>query len=143
MRLDPLDNFSHTIVSLPVRLILIWATGTAGAFAPIFIQAGIDAFDVIGWQFLFFPFYLFILPFVSGWWGIFGFPLLIAFTWKSIAFLREESDAVALFWIFFLPYLIGIRMAGDRWPLAVILAVVTAWGVLHHHRSAARAYIMI
>lgn len=66
MRIDPLDIVGHTIVSMPLRLILAWVVGMAGAFTPVFIGSGFEAFEVIGWQFLFFPFYLFLVPFSAG-----------------------------------------------------------------------------
>lgn len=129
MRLDPLDTISHTIVSIPARLLLAWATGTAGAFAPLFIRHGFDAFEVMRWQFLFFPFYLFVLPFFSGWWGGFGVPLLVVFAWRMAVFLREESDVTDLAWLFVLPCLIGIRASGDSWPLVAILAGGLVFGL--------------
>jgi hypothetical protein len=139
MRVDPLDIFSHTIVSLPARLVFAWALGTAGAFVPILIGNGFGAFEVIRWQFLFFPIYLFVLPLLSGWWGVLGLPLLVAFAWRIIVFLREESDVVDLGWIFILPFLIGIRATGERWPIAAIVAAAIVFGLVRFHAFRARS----
>ncbi len=123
MRIDPLDVFGHTIASMPLRLALAWLVGTLGAFAPLVLAHGFDIPDAFTLQLLFFPFYIFLLPFFSGWWGVPAFLLLIAFGWRVLVFLRGDSQTVELGWLFFLPYLIGIRASGDHWPMAVLVAL--------------------
>jgi hypothetical protein len=122
MRIDPSSIFLHTIASVPLRVLLGWLAGTLGAFTPVFLQAGIEAWGIIHWQFLFFPFYLFLIAFFSGWWGLVAVPLLIAFGWKLLSFMREDSDLLDLAWLFLLSFLITIRCSGDHWPLAAVVA---------------------
>ncbi|MDB2673770.1 hypothetical protein N9Y81_02315 [Akkermansiaceae bacterium] len=126
MRLDPLDVFSHTAVSMPGRFLLAWILGTLGAFIPILIgsifESWFGVFGVIQWQFLLLPLYLLLIALVSGWWSFVAVPLLLVFAWKFIVFLRGDGDSVALGWIFLLPCLIGFRTSGDGWPLVAILS---------------------
>jgi hypothetical protein len=122
MRIDPTSVFFHSIASVPLRACLAWLVGTLGAFTPLFIQHGFDAIEFIGYQFMFFPIYLFLIALFSGWWGFVALPLLLFLMWRLVEFLRNEGFAMELFWIYLLSYLIGIRASGDDWPIAAVLA---------------------
>ena len=122
MHVDPTEVYFQTIRSVPLRIALAWVVGALGAFTPVFIAAGFETVDMLGWQVLFFPFYLFLVASISGWWGFVAFPLLIVFAWRGLEFLRGDGYALELFWIFILPFLIGIRMSGQHWPLAALIA---------------------
>ena len=133
MRIDPTEVFTHTIASIPLRVCLAWMAGTLGAFTPIFIGHGFGTFGIIGWQLLFFPFYLFLVSLLSGWWAYIAFPLLIVLIWRLFVFLREESTS-ELFWMFIMPFLIGIRVSGQAWPLAALLAGVAIFFFMRRQR---------
>jgi hypothetical protein len=122
MRIDPTDVFAHTVVSIPLRFCLAWAVGTLGSFLPIVVGHGFDEFLAIGWVLLFFPFYLFLVAFFSGWWAFVALPLLLAWAWRVVVFLKGDGLTKELFWIFMLPYLIAIRASQDAWPWAALIA---------------------
>jgi hypothetical protein len=107
---------------MPLRVFLAWVVGTLGVFTPFLIRTGFDSFNIILWQLLLFPFELFIWAFLSGWWSFVAIPLLFAFCWRVLVFLRDEGSTSELFWLFILPFLIGIRGSGNDWPLAAFLA---------------------
>jgi hypothetical protein len=127
MRIDPTSVFFHTIVSLPLRLVLAWCVGTLGAFTPVWLRGGVDAFAIIGWQLLLFPIYLFFVAIISGWWGLAAVPLLIVLAWRLLLFVRDESDTLDLLWIYLLSMMISIRASGGALPVAVL--IVAAMGI--------------
>jgi hypothetical protein len=55
--------------------------------------------------------------------------------YKFLVVIRDESDAYSLLWLFFLPYLIGIRASDDLRPLAAMIAGIIALGLWHGYRS--------
>ncbi len=134
MRVDPTAVFFHTIASMPLRVSLDRVVGTLGAFTPIFIQDGFESIEIIRWQFLFFPFYLFLIALFSGWWSFVAIPLLITFCWRVLVFMRDEGSTIELFWIFILPFLIGIRASTDAWPFAAFLAGMSIFFVIRQQR---------
>lgn len=134
MCIDPSAVFLHTFTSLPLRFVLAWAVGTLGAFTPIFIRHGFEAVEIIQWQFLFFPLYLFFSAMMSGWWGFVAIPLLVGLCWRLLVFLRYEGSRMELLWIFILPFLIGIRTSGDAWPFAALLAAIGIVFIIRQQR---------
>lgn len=123
MRIDPSSVFLNTLASTPPRIALAWMIGTLGAFAPILIRHGFESYGIIQWQFLFLPFYLFLIAMTSGWWGFVAIPLALIFAWRLLVFVREEGSSMELLWIFVLPFLIGIRASEEAWPFAALLAL--------------------
>lgn len=124
MRIDPVDIFAHTMVSAPLRFCLAWLVGTLGSFAPVFLVGGMQTLQLIGWQLLFFPFYLFLVAMFSGWWSFIAVPLLVVWAWKAFAFMKDEGTTKNLLWIFILPFLISIRTNEDVWPWPALVAVI-------------------
>ena len=124
MRIDPTSVFIHTIASLPLRLLLAWVVGTLGAFTPLLIRHGVEAFGVAHFQAIFFPFYLLVVAISSGWWSFISIPLLLVFAWHFVTFIREEGYAFNLLWIYLLPFLITIHVSSDSWQWAALLAGV-------------------
>lgn len=123
MRIDPSAVYLHTLASTPLRIGLAWMIGTLGAYAPIIIRHGFETFEVIQWQFLFFPFYLFICAMMSGWWGLVAVPLLLVLAWRLLVFVRDDGSKFELLWIFLLSFLISIRTSEEAWPFAALLAL--------------------
>ena len=123
MRFDIPSVFLHSFASLPARIFGLWIVGTLGIFIPVFISSGLSAFEIVGFQLLFFPIYLFIASLVSGWWSLIAVPLLIAIVWTSISYLRDEGPPSALIRIFLFSFLIGIGASRDRWPIAALIAI--------------------
>lgn len=121
MRFDPTAVFFHTIFSLPLRALLAWIAGSLGAFTPSFIGFGFWAFEGAGWLFMLFPIHLVLMVLFSGWWGFVAFLLLIAFGVRVFMFIRDGMTT-DLFWLFMLPFLIGIRGSMEAWPIAALLA---------------------
>ena len=134
MRVDPSAVFLHTLASTPLRIGLAWIIGTLGSIAPIFIRHGFESFGLIQWQFLFLPFYLFLIAMMS---GCVAVPLVIVFAWRLLVFLRDEGSRMELFWIFILPFLIGIRTSEDAWPFAALLALGPIVFVIEQQRRSA------
>ena len=56
---------------------LAFIVGTLGTFIPILVGGGFEVVHNVGWLLLFFPLYLFMIAFISGWWGFVAVPLLI------------------------------------------------------------------
>ena len=161
MHLDPTEVFFHTVARVPVRIGLAWIVGLLGALAPalwlvlylivtelmerrwqFFAQLNWDFFSHVGLPLLIlilmFPIFLVIATFTCGWWAWIAFPLFCVFVWRLVVFVREGFTS-ELFWLFILPYLINIKIAGDWWPLAILPAAiliffVVRWQLIFQHR---------
>ena len=110
MKWDPPEVFINAIALTPVRLIAAWVAGSIGAFIPIFIGGGFEALDLLAWQLLFFPFYLAVVAFFSGWWALIAVPLIMIFSYKLFRFMTNDNTGSDLMVMLSLAFLITIRV---------------------------------
>ncbi|MCP5537266.1 MAG: hypothetical protein H7A51_13680 [Akkermansiaceae bacterium] len=132
MKWDPSEVFVNSIALTPVRVLAVWVAGSIGAFIPVFIGGGFEALELLAWQVLFFPFYLVIVAFFSGWWGLVAVPLIMVFAYKLIRFMTNDNTGSDLMVILSLSFFITIRVGYHSSAvitsiLAVIILGVTYW----------------
>lgn len=114
MKWDPAEVFVNAIAITPIRLLVAWLAGSVGAFLPAVIGRGADAFEFLGWQIAFFPFYLVIMAFMSGWWGVIAVPLILVVAYKLCRFMISDNTGSELMVILTLAFLIAIRSGLDE-----------------------------
>jgi hypothetical protein len=109
MKFDPVDICANAIAITPIRFLFAWLAGSMGSFLPVVFSDGKDAFEILAWQTFMFPFYLVVVAFMSGWWGVIAVPLILVVAYKLCRFMINDNTGSDLMVIFLLTYLIAIR----------------------------------
>lgn len=134
MRIDPAAVFVHTLASLPARVAVVWIVGALGAFSPIlFRDGGFGNIDVFLGQLAFLPVYL-LWATLDGWWTLLTLPLLLAFLWHAVIFIRDDDSTADLFWIFMPPCLISLPAHGSLGTSVVLLTAASLFLVIRRYR---------
>jgi hypothetical protein len=102
----------------------------------LLFRYGFEAVAGIPWQMACLPIYLFGVALGSGWWTFIALPLLLVLAWRTMLYLRDESDPPELLWIYLLGYFITLRASGDRWLMATATAVgISAYACWRQQRA--------
>ena len=110
MKYDPVEVFVNAIAITPIRFLFAWLAGSFGSFLPGVLSDGKDAFEILAWQIFLFPFYLVVVAFMSGWWGVVAVPLILVVSYKLCRFMINDNTGSDLMVIFLLTYLIAMRV---------------------------------
>lgn len=125
MRIDPVDVFGHSTMSMPLRLLVAILCIWAGMLSRFALDHDEFRYHHPLESLLFFPFTLANAAVSDGLWGVVAVPCLVATVWTVVTFAYDgRGGAYALFNLYVFAYLI-VMFRADKTPTLAILLGAT------------------